>query len=85
MSSSSMISETQRSTSSRPQELLYVIDERDIKTAGSIIFTSQIPTKKWRQIFGEPTVGEAALDRIVHQAIELEVKGESRRKPVAAR
>jgi DNA replication protein DnaC len=61
-------------------DLFDVIDERDSKEKGSIIFTSQLPTDKWRAVFSDPTVAEGALDRFVHSAHEIKIKGESMRK-----
>ena len=36
-------------------------------------------------MFGEPTLGDAILDRIVHNAYRLELKGDSMRKITAQR
>ena len=49
---------------------------------GSLIITSQYPTDKWTELFTDPTVGEAFLDRTVHQAHRINLKGESMRKSV---
>jgi DNA replication protein DnaC len=35
-------------------------------------------------VFGNPTLADAILDRVVHNAHRIDLKGESRRKPVAA-
>jgi DNA replication protein DnaC len=47
---------------------------------GSLIITSQIPVNKWYEVIGEQTVADAILDRVVHNAHRLELKGESLRK-----
>ena len=44
------------------------------------MITSQLPVAKWHDIIGEKTVADAILDRIVHQAIRIELYGESLRK-----
>ena len=44
------------------------------------IITSQLPVKQWYEIIGEKTVADAILDRIVHNAHRLELKGESLRR-----
>lgn len=58
--------------------LMEIIEDRHGKT--SIIITSQVPISKWHEVIGEKTVADAILDRIIHQAHRLELKGESLRK-----
>ena len=58
--------------------MMEIIEDRHGK--GSIIITSQIPVNKWYDIIGEQTVADAILDRIIHEAHRLELKGESLRK-----
>ena len=49
---------------------------------GSIIITAQLPVIEWHGIFEDKTVADAALDRIIHNAIRIEPKGPSRRSVV---
>lgn len=58
--------------------LMEIIEDRHGKN--STIFISQVPVNKWYEIIGEQTVADAILDRIVHGAHRLELKGESMRK-----
>ena len=58
--------------------LMEVIEDRHGKS--STIFTSQVPVSKWYDIIGEQTIADAILDRIVHDAHRIEMKGESLRK-----
>lgn len=58
--------------------LLDVIEDRHQKH--STIITSQIPVKEWYDVIGEKTIADAVLDRIVHQALRVELFGESIRK-----
>jgi DNA replication protein DnaC len=58
-----------------------IIEDRHGK--GSTIITSQVPVNKWYDIIGEQTVADAIMDRIIHQAHRLEIKGESMRKKAA--
>lgn len=58
--------------------LMEIIEDRHGK--GSLIITSQVPVSKWYDIIGEQTIADAILDRIVHNAHRLELKGESLRK-----
>lgn len=60
--------------------LMEIIEDRHGKA--SIIITSQVPVSKWHEIIGEKTVADAILDRILHDAHRLELKGESLRKKV---
>ena len=58
--------------------LMEIIEDRHGKS--STIITSQIPVNKWYDIIGERTIADAILDRIVHDAHRLDLKGESLRK-----
>ena len=52
-------------------------DRHDLK---SMVITSQYPVSKWHALIGEPTNADAILDRIVHNAHRITLKGESLRK-----
>lgn len=58
--------------------LMEIIEDRHGK--GALIITSQLPVNKWYDIIGEQTIADAILDRIIHTAHRLELKGESLRK-----
>jgi DNA replication protein DnaC len=58
--------------------LMEIIEDRHGKR--STIFTSQVPVNKWHEVIGEQTIADAILDRIIHDAHRLELKGESMRK-----
>lgn len=58
--------------------LMELVEDRHGKS--SLIITSQVPVSKWHDIIGEQTIADAILDRIVHSAHRLELKGESLRK-----
>jgi DNA replication protein DnaC len=58
--------------------LLEIIEDRHGKR--STIFTSQVPVRQWHEVIGEKTVADAILDRIVHDAYRIELKGESLRR-----
>jgi hypothetical protein len=47
--------------------------------------TSQLPVEYWREIIGDPTLADAILDRLVHNAHRLTLKGDSLRKAEAKR
>jgi DNA replication protein DnaC len=46
----------------------------------STIITSQLPVKNWYDIIDNPTIADAILDRIVHNAYQIEMDGDSMRK-----
>jgi DNA replication protein DnaC len=64
-------------------DLLEIVDDRYEK--GSLLVTSQIPVNRWHELIGDPTIGDAILDRVVHRAHRIELKGPSLRDPEAAR
>ena len=65
-------------TAQQRSDLLELIDVRyDTK---STLIASQLPIANWYEMIGESTHADAILDRLVHGAIKLELKGESMRK-----
>jgi len=60
------------------REFLEILDDR--QGQGSTVITSQFPISQWHEIIGDPTVADAILDRLVHNAYRLELKGGSLRK-----
>lgn len=58
--------------------LLEIIEDRH--NVKSTIIASQLPTEKWYDIIGESTIADAILDRLVHTAHRIELKGESLRR-----
>jgi DNA replication protein DnaC len=66
-------------TSQQAGELLEVIEDRT--QLRSTIVTSQVPVNMWHQAIGEPTVADAILDRLLHGAHRIELRGESMRRP----
>ncbi|NPD69746.1 ATP-binding protein (plasmid) [Lichenicola cladoniae] len=65
-------------TPEQQRDLLEIFEDR--YDAGSVIITSQVPIERWYEIVGNPTLADAILDRIVHNAHRIELKGESMRK-----
>ena len=58
--------------------LMEIMEDRHGKK--STLITSQVPVSQWHGVIGEQTIADAILDRIVHDAQRLEIKGESMRK-----
>src|SRR5438874_5677625 len=63
------------------RDLLEILDDRHGRA--STIVTSQIPVEHWHDVIGDPTLGDAILDRLVHNAHRLQLTGESMRKQTA--
>jgi len=59
------------------RDFLEIIEDR--QGSGSILITAQLPVSGWHGIFEDATVADAALDRIVHNAYRIELRGMSRR------
>jgi DNA replication protein DnaC len=51
--------------------------------AHSTLVASQVPPGEWHQLFTDPTVADAVLDRLLHNAVRIELKGGSMRKKMA--
>jgi DNA replication protein DnaC len=51
----------------------------------STILTSQLPVAKWHEQIGDPTLADSILDRLVHNAHRIELRGESMRKTKTVR
>lgn len=60
------------------RDLLEIVEDR--YEARSIIVTSQLPVDRWYELIGNPTIADAILDRLVHNAYRIDLKGESLRK-----
>ena len=65
-------------TRSQSQDLLEILDDRYGRS--STLVATQVPVVDWHARFPDPTIGDAILDRLVHNAYRLELQGESRRK-----
>jgi DNA replication protein DnaC len=61
------------------RDLLEVLEDRVNRR--STVITSQLPVKKWHEIIGDPTLADSILDRVVHRAHRIELKGPTMRKP----
>ena len=70
-------------TADQGRDLLEILDDRQGR--GSTIVTSQVDVKHWHEMFANPTVADAILDRLVHNAHRLNLAGESLRKDPAKR
>ena len=59
-------------------DLLELFEERYQRR--STIITAQLPVSGWHDMIGEPTIADAILDRIVHNAHRIDLKGDSMRR-----
>jgi DNA replication protein DnaC len=69
-------------TSARAADLLEVVEDRH--GLRSTIITSQLPVGHWHEALGEPTLADAILDRLVHNAYRIELRGDSLRRQDSA-
>lgn len=60
------------------RELLDILDDR--VSLHATCLASQLPVEMWHQHFTDPTLADAILDRLVHRAYRIPLKGESMRK-----
>ena len=60
------------------RDFLEVIEDRH--GASSTIVTSQLPVETWHEHIGNPTIADAILDRLIHNAHRINLKGGSMRK-----
>lgn len=63
-------------------DLLEILDDR-VGTRSTLI-TSQLPVEHWHDYIGEPTLADAILDRLLHNAHKIQLQGESLRKRAPA-
>ena len=62
------------------RDLLEVLEERHARR--STLITSQLPVAKWHEFIADPTLADAILDRLVHNAYKFPLKGKrSMREP----
>ena len=62
-------------------DLLEILEDRH--GLKSILITSQLPMKHWHEQIDDPTLADAILDRLIHNAHKIHLKGESMRKKIA--
>ena len=65
-------------TPEQARDLLEIVEDR--YDAGSVMITSQIPVDRWHDMIGVPTLADAILDRVIHNAYRIDLSGDSLRK-----
>ena len=60
------------------RDLLEIAEERHGR--GATLITSQVPVDRWHDLIGDPALADAILDRIIHNAHRIQLRGESLRK-----
>lgn len=68
-------------TQQQRNDLLEVMEDRHGR--GATLITSQLPITHWHEAVGDPTLADAILDRLLHNAHKIQLKGESMRKKQA--
>lgn len=61
------------------RDVLEILEDRH--ATRSTVVTSQVPVENWHDYLADPTIADAILDRLVHNAHRVRLKGPSRRKP----
>jgi len=65
-------------TAEQRRDLMEVIDDRHGRA--STIIATQVPLERWHDMIGDPTYADAILDRLVHNAYRIDLKGDSMRR-----
>lgn len=65
------------------RDLLEIIDERYHKS--STLITSQLPVASWHEALNDPTMADAILDRVLHNAYKIELKGEESMRKIRSK
>ena len=65
-------------TDEQRRDLFEITEERYDR--GATLIAAQLPTKHWHEMIGDPTLADAILDRLIHNAYTITLKGESMRK-----
>jgi len=65
-------------TAAQRNDVMEIMDDRHDNTSTTVI--SQLPTDQWYQSIGDNTLADAILDRLMHNAHRIKLKGESMRK-----
>jgi len=60
------------------KDFLEIVEDR--YKSGATVITSQLPVKDWHEHIGDPTIADAIMDRLLHGAYKIELRGESMRK-----
>ena len=63
------------------RDLLEIVEDRYGR--GATLITSQVPVDRWHDLIGDPTLADAILDRIIHNAHRIQLRGESLRRKTA--
>lgn len=65
-------------TAEQRRDLLEILEDRH--GSRSTIITSQLPLDQWHAIIGDATLADAIMDRLIHNAYKINLRGESMRK-----
>lgn len=65
-------------TTEQRHDMLEIVEDRYGR--GATLITSQIPVDRWHDLIGDPTLADAILDRVVHNAHRIQLRGDSLRR-----
>lgn len=60
------------------RDVLEILEDRYAERA--TVISSQLPVASWYDMIGDPTMADAILDRVIHNAYKIALTGDSRRK-----
>jgi DNA replication protein DnaC len=63
------------------RDMLEIVEDRYGR--GATLITSQLPVDRWHDLVGDPTLADAILDRIIHNAHRIQLRGQSLRRKQA--
>jgi len=63
------------------RDIFEILEDRN--SSGSTLIVSQVPVENWYDIIAAPTIADAILDRLVHNAYRIDMQGESMRKKMS--
>ena len=67
-------------TAEQRRDLMEVIDDRHGRA--STIIATQLPVDRWHDMIGDPTYADAIVDRLIHNAYRLDLKGKTLRRGI---
>ena len=68
-------------TAEQRHDLLEIVEDRYGR--GATLITSQVPVDRWHDLIGDPTLADAILDRVIHNAHRIQLRGDTLRKKKA--
>lgn len=65
------------------RDILEVVEDR--YATRSLLMASQLPVDRWFDVFGDPTIADAIMDRVVHRSHRLDLKDQANKESMRAK